>query len=82
MYAQVETKERVSISLLAQDSVQAQRCRSAVRENFQGCGEARVLNVFKVDHSVLQAQLQQVASSVEHGTIKGQHKAVNTPPQA
>lgn len=66
----------MTISLLAPDAVQAQRCCSAVKENFQpppGSGaEVAVLRVFKVKHALLSAQLQQTAATVQNGQIKGQ----------
>ncbi len=75
----METKGKVTISLLEHDSAQAKRCRKAIKENVNYAringsnlfGNIKVLQVFKLDHALLASALQKKAATAESGNIKG-----------
>lgn len=78
---QVETKSKLTLTLLDGDSSQAKRCKKAIKENSNfsrlslgsssnssGSGttynDINVLNVFKIEHSILSEKLQVSANNI------------------
>ncbi len=76
-YLYLETKSKVCITSLDQESSQFKRCRKAVKDNIsntlsdRGYNDAKVLHVFKLEHKILTSQLQKAASNVDDGKVKG-----------
>ena len=72
-HAQYETKDRVVVSVLDEESSQFKRCKKAVRDNLsanlyhRGYSDVNVLNVLKIEHKAISAQLQRSAGTVTDG---------------
>ncbi len=75
----LETKGKVTLSHLEHDSAQAKRCRKAIKENVNFAriigpniyDNIKVIQVFKLDHTLLSSALQSKATAAESGNIKG-----------
>lgn len=75
-HLRMETQGKVSIEIIDMDSPQAKRCAKAVRENMNrtklqemGYMDVKILNVFKLEHSLLSRKLQQ-ANEKTSGAVK------------
>ena len=67
----METQGKVFLNLLDPNSSQAKRCSTAIRENMNrtllqsaGYEDVKVLNVFKLEHTVLSRKLQVFAKDI------------------
>ena len=75
----LETKGKVTLTILEHDSAQAKRCRKAIKENVNFAriigpniyDNIKVIQVFKLDHTLLSSALQSKATTAESGNIKG-----------
>lgn len=76
-YLKYETKERIKIIGLENESSQFKRCRKAVNDSLSpllkrhGYDDAKVLAVLKIEHALISTQLQQSAARIDEGKVKG-----------
>jgi len=82
----VETKDTVSLSAVAKDSSQYKRCRKAVMDSlgsnftskFIGYSEINVVNVYKLEHTLLSNNLQKAAAATDSAKVKGLFCSIST----
>ena len=71
-----ETKGKLNLTVLPQDSTQFKRCKKAVIDNISpnflaDFSEVKVGAVLKLEHVHIADQLQSAAASIENGKVKG-----------
>lgn len=73
-----ETRGKVLLSALPRDSAQFKRCKKAVRDNTSklfmtemAYQQIKVLAVLKLEHSLISEYLQQLATNMDTGKVKG-----------
>lgn len=73
-----ETKGKVIVTALSQDSAQFRRCKKAIKENTSskfmfesGYQKVKVRAVLKLENSLISNHLQHLATGIDNGKVKG-----------